>query len=106
MRITDGSAPGNIDGASSKIKDTSPAHSTSGQGITAENRPGDKLSFGRGQELVQLAFELGTASRQDRVTEVRTQLEQGTYRVEAQDVSRGILHEALLLGRHGLLAES
>lgn len=101
MRITDGSAPGNIDGANSKIKDTLPTHSRSSQEVSSENGSRDTVSFGRGHELVQLAFKLGSASRQDRVTEVRSELESGTYRAEARDVSRGILHEALLLVYEG-----
>lgn len=95
MRIGDSSSSEQVNATNSKVKDTAAAGSTERNAATGAAGSGDVISTSRGQELVHLAFELGAASRQGRVEQVRSQVESGTYQVDPRDVSRGILLEAL-----------
>jgi len=103
MRIGEGSTPRPVDPADSKVKNASPAPASSTRSGAALASAGssDVVEFGRGKELLQLAFQLSAISRQTRVEEIRQRLVTGDYHVSSEDVSRAIVEDLVSRGFPG-----
>jgi anti-sigma28 factor (negative regulator of flagellin synthesis) len=100
MRIGEGSTPGPLDAADSKVRNASPAPASAAKEGAASIRTesGDVVHSGQGKALLELAAELSAVSRKSRVEEIRDRLVTGDYDVTSVDVSRAIVEDILARG--------
>jgi len=107
MRIGEGSTPRPADPADSKVRNASPAPAsgTNRGAPPVSAGSSDVVEFGRGKELLQLAFQLSAVSRQNRVEEIRQRLVTGDYHVSSEEVSRAIVEDMVTRGFPGASAE-
>ena len=106
MRIGEGSTPGPVDPADSKVRNASPAPaSATREDASARAGYGDVVQSGQGKALLELAAELSAVSRQSRIAEISDRLVTGDYEVSSKDVSRAIVEDMISRGFPGAVKE-
>ena len=94
MRIDDRDsvkAPASRTGATRESGRAEPARRFEGTGV--EGTDGDQVAFAHQQSLLARALEAGVAERQQKVEQLRQQVQAGTYYVDARELGRAIIRE-------------
>ena len=96
MKVTEGN---NWGAATGRAKAASPARNDDGARRTerqaAGNVPGDQIAPLRQRGMVSSALNAQSAEREARIEQLKVIVGSGSYRVDAIDISRAIVREAL-----------
>ena len=81
---------------SGRAESTRGVESRAGSSAPAPTGNEDTVATGRQSELVSQTLQVDTASRNERVHELKSALDAGTYQADAAEVSRALVAEALV----------